>query len=99
MTMKDGSKVRIEHDPFRAGQPSIGCAVVAEPRSVGSDVGASADGSEDWTRALVDGAECSARSKMVLRSMLRKCEKAISLGEADLRRTSLVKHRIETGGA
>ncbi|KRX66235.1 hypothetical protein T09_13314 [Trichinella sp. T9] len=59
----DGSKVRIEHDPFRAGQPSIGCAVVAEPRSVGSDVEAGADGSEDWTRALVDGAECSARSR------------------------------------
>ncbi|KRY23967.1 Retrovirus-related Pol polyprotein from transposon, partial [Trichinella patagoniensis] len=95
----DGSKVRIEHDPSRAGQPSIGCAVVAEPRSVGSDVGAGADGSEDWTRALVDGAKCSARSKRVLRSMLRKCEKAISLGEADLRRTSLVNHRIETGGA
>ncbi|KRY45127.1 hypothetical protein T03_15390 [Trichinella britovi] len=35
--MVDGSKVRIEHDPFRAGQPSISCAVVAEPRSVGSD--------------------------------------------------------------
>ncbi|KRX69753.1 Retrovirus-related Pol polyprotein from transposon 17.6 [Trichinella sp. T6] len=99
MTMKDGSKVRIEHDPFRAGQPSIGCAVVAEPRSVGSDVGAGADGSEDWTRALVDGAECSARSKRALRSILRKCGKAISRGEADLGRTSLVKHRIETRGA
>ncbi|KRX11435.1 hypothetical protein T07_12829, partial [Trichinella nelsoni] len=26
MTMNDGSKVRIKHDPSRAGQPSIGCA-------------------------------------------------------------------------
>ncbi|KRZ46097.1 hypothetical protein T4C_9972 [Trichinella pseudospiralis] len=35
MTMTDGSKVRIEHDPSRAGQPSIGCAVVAKPQSGG----------------------------------------------------------------
>ncbi|KRY06033.1 Transposon Ty3-I Gag-Pol polyprotein, partial [Trichinella patagoniensis] len=99
MTMKDGSKVRIEHDPSRSGQPSIGCAVVAKAQSVRSDAGAGVDGSEDWTRALVDGAECSARSKRALRSILRKCGKAISRGEADLGRTSLVKHRIETGGA
>ncbi|KAL1284124.1 Formin-like protein [Trichinella pseudospiralis] len=33
--MTDGSKVRIEHDPSRAGQPSIGCAVVAKPQSGG----------------------------------------------------------------
>ncbi|KRZ81808.1 Retrovirus-related Pol polyprotein from transposon, partial [Trichinella sp. T8] len=99
MTMKDGSKVRIEHDPSRAGQLSIGCAVVAKAQSVRSDAGACVDGSEDWTRALVDGAECSARSKRALRSILRKCGKAISRGEADLGRTSLVKHRIETGGA
>ncbi|KRY07218.1 Transposon Ty3-G Gag-Pol polyprotein, partial [Trichinella patagoniensis] len=43
--------------------------------------------------------ECSARSKKALRSILQKCGKAISRGEADLGRTSLVKHRIETGGA
>ncbi|KRX51502.1 Retrovirus-related Pol polyprotein from transposon, partial [Trichinella sp. T9] len=99
MTMKDGSKVRIEHDPSRTGQLSIGCAVVAKAQSVRSDAGACVDGSEDWTRALVDGAECSARSKRALRSILRKCGRAISRGEADLGRTSLVKHRIETGGA
>ncbi|KRX20018.1 hypothetical protein T07_10782 [Trichinella nelsoni] len=34
---------------FRAA--SIGCAVVAKPWNVGSDVGAGDDGSEDWTRA------------------------------------------------
>ncbi|KRX74080.1 hypothetical protein T06_5596 [Trichinella sp. T6] len=40
ITMTDGSKVRIEHDPSRAGQPSIGCAVGAKPWSVASDSGA-----------------------------------------------------------
>ncbi|KRY87289.1 Gypsy retrotransposon integrase-like protein 1 [Trichinella pseudospiralis] len=99
MTMTDGSKVRIQHDPSWGGQPSIGCAVVAKPQSVRSDVGAGVDWSEDWTRALVDGAECSGRSKRVLRSILRKCGKAISRGETDFGRTSLVKHCIETGGA
>ncbi|KRZ49701.1 Transposon Ty3-G Gag-Pol polyprotein [Trichinella nativa] len=36
---------------------------------------------------------------MVLRSILWKCGKVISRGDAYLGRTSLVKHRIETGGA
>ncbi|XP_003369023.1 conserved hypothetical protein [Trichinella spiralis] len=99
ITMTDGSKVRIEHGPSRAGQPSIGCAVLAKPRSVASDAGAGTDGPEDGTRVLVDGAECSARSRRLLRSILRKCGKAISRSEADLGRMSLVKHRIETGRA
>ncbi|KRY26579.1 DNA primase large subunit [Trichinella spiralis] len=40
ITMTDGSKA------------SIGCAVVAKPRSVAPDAGAGTDGPEDWTRAL-----------------------------------------------
>ncbi|XP_003377635.1 hypothetical protein Tsp_01816 [Trichinella spiralis] len=99
MTMMDGSKVRIEHDPTWAGQPSIGCAVVAKPQGVGFDAEAGADGPDDWTRTQVDGAECSAQSRRVLRSILWKCGKAILRGDADLGRTSLVKHRIETRGA
>ncbi|KRY54980.1 Retrovirus-related Pol polyprotein from transposon 17.6 [Trichinella britovi] len=95
----DVSKVRIEQDPYRAGQPSIGCEVVAKPQSVGSDVVAGVDVSEDGLRALTEGAECSALSNRALHSILRKCGKAISRGEADLGRTSLVKHLIETGGA
>ncbi|KRX13979.1 Transposon Ty3-G Gag-Pol polyprotein [Trichinella nelsoni] len=39
------------------------------------------------------------RSRRVLRSILRKCGKAISRGEADLGRTSLEKHHIDTRGA
>ncbi|KRX18492.1 hypothetical protein T07_686 [Trichinella nelsoni] len=42
--MTDGSKVWIEHEPAQAGQPGIGCAVVAKPRGVGSDAGTGADG-------------------------------------------------------
>ncbi|KRX37856.1 Retrovirus-related Pol polyprotein from transposon 17.6 [Trichinella murrelli] len=99
MTLYDVSNVRIEQDPYRAGQPSIGCEVVAKPQSVGSDVDAGVDVSEDAIRALTEGAECSALSNRAQHSILRKCGKAISRGEADLGRTSLVKHLIETGGA
>ncbi|KRY23938.1 Retrovirus-related Pol polyprotein from transposon 17.6 [Trichinella patagoniensis] len=64
ITTMDGSKVRIEHDPTWAGQPSIGCAVVAKPQGVGIDAGAGADGPDDWTRARVDRAECSAQTDL-----------------------------------
>ncbi|KRZ92951.1 Transposon Ty3-G Gag-Pol polyprotein [Trichinella sp. T8] len=50
-------------------------------------------------RALVDRAECSAQNRRTLRSLIRRYGKAISCGEGDLGRTSLVQHRIETGGA
>ncbi|KRY10003.1 hypothetical protein T12_10779, partial [Trichinella patagoniensis] len=46
ITMTDGSKVWIEHDPAQAGQPGIGCAVMAKPLGVGSDAGTGADGPE-----------------------------------------------------
>ncbi|KRZ55916.1 Transposon Ty3-G Gag-Pol polyprotein [Trichinella nativa] len=75
--------VRIEHDPVRAEQPGIGCAIVAKPRGVGSDAGIGADGPKDWTHSLMGGAECSTQSRQVLVSIVR----------------SLVQHRIETGGA
>ncbi|KRZ63045.1 Retrovirus-related Pol polyprotein from transposon 17.6 [Trichinella nativa] len=74
ITMMDGSKVRIEHDPTWTGQPSIGCAVVAKPQGVGFDAGAGADGPDDWTRARVDRAECSARMKLTLRLVQHRIE-------------------------
>ncbi|KRX37808.1 hypothetical protein T05_7745 [Trichinella murrelli] len=46
ITMTDGSKLWIEHDPAQAGQPGIGSAVMAKLRGVGSDAGTGADGPE-----------------------------------------------------
>ncbi|KRZ73877.1 Transposon Ty3-G Gag-Pol polyprotein [Trichinella papuae] len=106
MTVTDGSRIRIAHEPAQATRHSIGCArITASPREVPLEEtvgeGPETDNGEleACERALVDRAECSARNRRVLRSILRRYRKAISYGEADLRGTNLVQHRIETGGA
>ncbi|KRY35804.1 conserved hypothetical protein [Trichinella spiralis] len=94
MTMTDGSRAL------------DGCAwITASPREVPLEEtvweGPDTDSVqlEACERALVARAECSARNRRVLRSLLRRYGKVISCGEADLRRTNLVQHRIETGEA
>ncbi|KRZ87500.1 RNA-directed DNA polymerase -like protein [Trichinella sp. T8] len=73
MTMTDGSRVEIKREPAPNERPSIGCALGKLDRGDGD--------LKEWGRSLVDGAECSARSRRVLRSILRKCGKAISRNE------------------
>ncbi|KRY05823.1 Transposon Ty3-G Gag-Pol polyprotein, partial [Trichinella patagoniensis] len=106
MTMTDGSRVRIIHKPAQATRPGIGCAwITASPREVSREetVGERPENNSGelraCERALVDRAECSAQNRRTLPSLLRRYGKAISCGEGDLGRTSLVQHRIETGGA
>ncbi|KRX68510.1 hypothetical protein T06_1855 [Trichinella sp. T6] len=106
MTMTDDSRVRIIHEPAQATRPGIGCAwITASPREVSREetVGERPENNSGdlraCERALVDRAECSAQNRRTLRSLLRRYGKAISCGEGDLGRTSLVQHRIETGGA
>ncbi|KRZ81763.1 Retrovirus-related Pol polyprotein from transposon 17.6, partial [Trichinella sp. T8] len=106
MTMTDGSSVRIAHEPSHATQPGIGCTwITASPRevsreeTVGERPGNDSGELGACERALVDRAECSAQNRRTLRSLIRRYGKAISCGEGDLGRTSLVQHRIETGGA
>ncbi|KRY47148.1 Retrovirus-related Pol polyprotein from transposon 17.6 [Trichinella britovi] len=106
MTMTDGSRVRIIHEPAQATRPGIGCAwITASPREVSREETAGERPENNngdlraCERALVDRAECSEQNRRTLRSLLRRYGKAISCGEGDLGRTSLVQHRIETGGA
>ncbi|KRY06472.1 Transposon Ty3-I Gag-Pol polyprotein, partial [Trichinella patagoniensis] len=106
MTMTDGSRVRIVHELAHATRPGIGCAwITASPREVSREetVGERPENNSGelraCERALVDRAECSAQNRRTLRSLLRRYGKAISCGEGDLGRTSLVQLRIETGGA
>ncbi|KRX46254.1 Transposon Ty3-I Gag-Pol polyprotein [Trichinella murrelli] len=105
MTMTDGSRVRIVHEPALVTRPDIRCAwSTASPQEVPLEEtvpeGPDTDSVqlEACERALAR-AECSARNPRVLRILLRRYGKAISCGDADLRRTNLVQHRIETGGA
>ncbi|KRZ79957.1 hypothetical protein T10_3024, partial [Trichinella papuae] len=103
MTMTDGSKVEIKREAAPNKRLGIGCALVtpnsweagAEKTTEGKpDTG---DGDlEEWGRSLVDGAECSPRGKRAFSGVLRRCGKAISRSEADLRRTNLIQHQIET---
>ncbi|KRZ61857.1 Transposon Ty3-G Gag-Pol polyprotein [Trichinella nativa] len=106
MTMTDGSRVQIVHELAQATRPGIGCAwITASPREVSREeiVGERPENNSGelraCERALVDRAECSAQNQRTLRILLRRYGKAISCGEGDLGRTSLVQHRIETGGA
>ncbi|KRY92662.1 hypothetical protein T4B_2979 [Trichinella pseudospiralis] len=87
-------------------RPGIGCAqITVSPReapleeAVGEGTETDSGKLEACERALVDKAECSTRNRRVLRSLLQRYEKVISCVEADLRRTNLVQHRIETRGA
>ncbi|KRX64334.1 Transposon Ty3-I Gag-Pol polyprotein [Trichinella sp. T9] len=105
MTMTDGSRVRIVHEPAPVTRPDIRCAwSTASPQEVPLEEtvreGTDTDSVqlEAYERTLAR-AECSARNPRVLRIFLRRYGKAISCGDANLRRTNLVQHRIETGGA
>ncbi|KRY08755.1 Short transient receptor potential channel 5 [Trichinella patagoniensis] len=70
MTMTDGSGVEIKRKPAPNERPSIGCALV-RPNSCEADAGKTTEGKldmgdgdlEEFGRFLVDGAECSARSR------------------------------------
>ncbi|KRX53288.1 RNA-directed DNA polymerase -like protein [Trichinella sp. T9] len=70
MTMTDGSRVEIKREPAPNEQPSIGCALVRLNLSE-AGAGKTTEGKPDrgdgdlkeWGRSLVDGAECSARSR------------------------------------
>ncbi|KRZ48689.1 Gypsy retrotransposon integrase-like protein 1 [Trichinella nativa] len=84
MTMKDGSRVRIIHEPAPATRPGIGCAwTTASPREVPLEEtvweGPENDGDElgACERALLDRAECSAQNRRTLRSSPRRYRKAI----------------------
>ncbi|KRZ91653.1 Transposon Ty3-I Gag-Pol polyprotein [Trichinella sp. T8] len=89
MTMTDGSRVRIVHE----AAPEV---PLEETVREGTDTDSVQ--LEACERTLAR-AECSARNPRVLRILLRRYGKAISCGDANLRRTNLVQHRIETGGA
>ncbi|KRX19723.1 hypothetical protein T07_14758 [Trichinella nelsoni] len=61
------------------------------PREETGGVGPETDNSdlEACECALVDGAECSARSKRALGSILPRCRKTVSLDETEIRQTIL----------
>ncbi|KRY51787.1 Retrovirus-related Pol polyprotein from transposon 17.6 [Trichinella britovi] len=105
MTMTDGSRVRIVHEPAPVTRPDIRCAwSTASPQEVPLEEtvreGTDTDSVQlEACERTLARAECSARNPRVIRILLRRYGKAISCGDANLRRTNLVQHRIETGGA
>ncbi|KRY26178.1 hypothetical protein T01_9729, partial [Trichinella spiralis] len=86
MTMTDGSRVRITHEPAPATRPGIGCAwITASPQevpreeTVGEGPETNSGELEACERALVDRAECSAQNRRVLRSLPRRTDWSAAL--------------------
>ncbi|XP_003381450.1 hypothetical protein Tsp_07140 [Trichinella spiralis] len=88
MTMTDGSRVQITHEPAPATRPGIGCAcITASPQEVPREETVEEVPENDsgelgaCERVLVDRAECSAQNRQTLRRLHRKYGKVIHRSE------------------